>query len=146
MGVLRIEKGHPAGHELGGITTAADLGLGRIVKKTGDFVGRILAERPAMADPRRPRLTGIHPVDKALRLRGGAHLVAEPDSSESLGHVTSVTRSVALEQWIGLALLEGAESWRGKRLWAVSPLHDERVEVIVTSPCFVDPENARVRA
>ena len=60
--------------------------------------------------------------------------------------MTSVTRSVALEQWIGLALLEGAESWRGKRLWAVSPLHDERVEVIVTSPCFVDPENARVRA
>ena len=75
-------------------TTAADLGLGRIVKKTGDFVGRVLAERPAMADPRRPRLTGIHPVDKAQRLRGGAHLVAEPDSSESLGHVTSVTRSV----------------------------------------------------
>jgi methylglutamate dehydrogenase subunit C len=146
MSVLRIEKGHPAGHELGGTTTAADLGLGRIVKKTGDFVGRNLADRPAMADPRRPRLTGIRPVDKAQRLRGGAHLVAEPDSSESLGHVTSVTRSVELEQWIGLALLEGAESWRDKRLWAVSPLHDERVEVIVTSPCFVDPENARVRA
>jgi heterotetrameric sarcosine oxidase alpha subunit len=146
MGVLRIEKGHPAGHELGGCTTAADLGLGRIVKKTGDFVGRILAGRPALADPRRPRLTGIRPADKAQRLRGGAHLVAEPGSLESQGHVTSVTRSVELEQWIGLALLEDAESWRDKRLWAVSPLHDERVEVVVTSPCFVDPENARVRA
>jgi methylglutamate dehydrogenase subunit C len=146
MGVLRIEKGHPAGHELGGFTTAADLGLGRLAKKTGDFVGRILAGRPALADPSRPRLTGIRPVDRAHRLRGGAHLVAEPGSSQSLGHITSVTRSVALEQWIGLALLEEAESWRDKRIWAVSPLHDERVEVVVTSPCFVDPENARVRA
>jgi methylglutamate dehydrogenase subunit C len=146
MGVLRIEKGHPAGHELGGFTTAADLGLGRLVKKTGDFVGRSLAGRPALIDPRRPRLAGIRPAEKAQRLRGGAHLVAEPGSPESLGHVTSVTRSVELEQWIGLALLEEAESWRDKRLWAVSPLHDERVEVVVTSPCFVDPENARVRA
>jgi methylglutamate dehydrogenase subunit C len=146
MGVLRIEKGHPAGHELGGFTTAADLGLGRLVKKTGDFVGRSLAGRPALIDPRRPRLAGIRPAEKAQRLRGGAHLVAEPGSPESLGHVTSVTRSVELEQWIGLALLEEAESWRDKRLWAVSPLHGERVEVVVTSPCFVDPENARVRA
>ena len=146
MGVLRIEKGHPSGHELGGFTTAADLGLGRLVKKTGDFVGRSLAGRPALIDPRRARLTGIRPVEKAQRLRGGAHLVAEPGSLESLGHVTSVTRSIELEQWIGLALIEEAESWRDKRLWAVSPLHGERVEVVVTSPCFVDPENARVRA
>jgi sarcosine oxidase subunit alpha len=146
MGVLRIEKGHPAGQELGGFTTAADLGLGRLVKKSGDFVGRILAGRPALIDPRRPRLTGIRPVDKAQRLRGGAHLVAEPGSLDSLGYVTSVTRSVELEHWIGLALLEEAESWRDKRVWAVSPLHEERVEVVVTSPCFVDPENARVRA
>ena len=146
MGVLRIEKGHAAGQELGGFTTAADLGLGRMVKKTGDFVGRVLARRPALVDPRRPRLTGIRPIDKSQRLRGGAHLVAEPGSGESLGYVTSVARSVALEQWIGLALLEEAESWRDKRLWSVSPLHDERVEVVVTSPCFVDPENARVRA
>jgi heterotetrameric sarcosine oxidase alpha subunit len=146
MGVLRIEKGHPAGAELAGFATAADLGVGRMAKKTGDFVGRILAGRSALADPRRHRLTGIRPVDAAQRLRGGAHLVAEADSLESLGHVTSVTRSVELEQWIGLALLEEAESWRDKRLWAVSPLHDERVELVVTSPCFVDPENARVRA
>jgi sarcosine oxidase subunit alpha len=28
LGVMRIEKGHPAGNELNGTTTAADLGLG----------------------------------------------------------------------------------------------------------------------
>ena len=146
MGVLRIEKSHPAGAELGGFTTAADLGLGRMTKKTGDFVGRVLAGRPALVDPRRPRLTGIRALGKAHRLRGGAHLVAESDSGESLGYVTSVTRSFELGQWIGLALIEEAESRRDKRLWALSPLHDERAEVVVTRPCFVDPENARVRA
>jgi methylglutamate dehydrogenase subunit C len=146
MGVLRIEKGHAAGAELSGFTTAADLGLGRMMKRSGDVIGRVLAGRPAMADPRRPRLTGIRPVNAASQLRGGAHLVATPGSGESLGYVTSVTRSIELGRWIGLALLQDAENWRDKRLWAVSPLHDESVEVVVTSPCFVDPENARGRA
>ena len=31
LGVLRIEKGHPAGAELSGQTTAQDLGLGRML-------------------------------------------------------------------------------------------------------------------
>ena len=146
MGVMRIEKGHPAGGELEGFTTAADLGLGRMVKKSGDVIGRVLAGRPAMADPHRPRLVGIKPVDATQRLRAGAHLVAAPGSGESRGHVTSVTRSIEHDQWIGLALLGDAGSWGGKRLWAVSPLHGESVEVAVTSSCFVDPENARVRA
>ena len=146
MGVLRIEKGHPAGAELAGFTTAADLGLGRMVKPDGDVVGRVLAGRPALADPHRPRLTGLRPLDPAERLRGGAHLVAEAASTESLGYVTSVTRSVALGQWIGLGLLADAEARRGQTLWAVSPLHGESVAVRVESPHFVDPENARVRA
>ena len=146
MGVMRIEKGHPAGPELGGRTTAADLGLGRMVKTGGDVVGRVLAGRPAMADPRRPALTGIRPVDPERSLRGGAHLVAEPASGQSLGHVTSVTRSVETNRWIGLALLEDAAQRRDHRLWAVSPLHGESVEVVVTSPHAVDPENKRVRA
>ena len=146
MGVMRVEKGHPAGPELAGFTTAADLGLGRMVKPTGDVIGRVLAGRPAMVDPHRPRLTGIRPVDPAQRLRGGAHLVAAADAGDSLGYVTSVTRSVVLDSWIGLALLAGAETRRGRRLWAVSPLHGESVEVTVESPHFVDPENARVRA
>jgi heterotetrameric sarcosine oxidase alpha subunit len=146
MSVMRIEKGHAAGAELAGFTTADDLGLGRMVKKGGDVVGRVLAGRPAMADVNRPRLTGIRPVDPTLRLRGGAHLVADAGSGESLGYVTSVTRSVELGQWIGLALLAGAEMRRGQRLWAVSPLHGESVEVLVERPHFIDPENARVRA
>jgi DNA-binding transcriptional LysR family regulator len=37
---MRIEKGHAAGNELNGQTTAADLGLGRMMSKKKDFIGR----------------------------------------------------------------------------------------------------------
>ncbi|KRR02232.1 hypothetical protein CQ12_18610 [Bradyrhizobium jicamae] len=145
MDLMRIEKGHLAASELNGQATAADLGVGRMMKKTGDFVGRVLSARPALADPGRPRLVGIRPIDSGKRLRGGAHLVSKPGSGRSLGWITSVTRSIELGQWIGLAMLENGEAMSGKTVHAVSPLHDEAIEVVVSSPHHVDPENVRVR-
>ena len=47
---MRIEKGHVAGNELNGQTTARDLGLGRMMSTKKDFIGRVLAQRPALAD------------------------------------------------------------------------------------------------
>jgi glycine cleavage system aminomethyltransferase T len=146
MGLMRIEKGHAAGPELNGQTTAADLGMGRMMKKSGDVIGRVLLQRPGLKDPARPRLMGIRPVDTSKRLRGGAHIVRQPGSGTSMGWVSSVTQSIELNSWIGLALIENGESLKGERLYAVSPLHDESVEVTVTSPHHVDPENSRVRA
>jgi sarcosine oxidase subunit alpha len=148
MGLLRIEKGHVAGPELNGQTTARDLGLGRMMKKTGDFIGRVNAERPGLTDPNRPGLVGIRALtqDFDKRLRGGAHIVSAPDDSKSLGWVTSVTRSVELDRWIGLAMVERGIDRRGQRLYAVFPMKNEVVEVEITSPHHVDPENARVRA
>ncbi|MGE5511786.1 MAG: sarcosine oxidase subunit alpha family protein [Bacteroidota bacterium] len=148
MGLMRIEKGHVAGPEINGQTTAADLGLERMIKKNGDFIGRINATRAGLVAPDRQRLVGIRAVDASFdrRLRGGAHLVARPESKESLGWVTSVTRSVELERWIGLALLSGGPERMGERMYAVFPLKKELVEVEITSPHHVDPENERVRA
>jgi sarcosine oxidase subunit alpha len=144
LGLLRIEKGHVAGAELNGHTTAADLGLGRMLKPRGDFIGRKLAGRPGLVDPGRPRLVGVMPTDRSIPLWAGAHLV-EAGSSTSLGWISSVTRSVELERWIGLALLRG-EGRIGTRLQATFPLTGKTAEVAVVSPHFVDPENARVRA
>jgi sarcosine oxidase subunit alpha len=146
MSLMRVEKGHAAGPELNGQTTAADLGMGRMMKKSGDVIGRVLSGRPGLADPGRPRLVGIRPVDASKRLRGGAHIVREPSSGTSMGWVSSVTQSIEHDCWIGLALVENGESVKGQRLFAVSPLHDESVEVTITSPHHVDPESARVRA
>jgi sarcosine oxidase subunit alpha len=146
MGLMRVEKGHAAGPELNGQTTAADLGMARMMKKSGDVVGRVLAGRPGLADPKRPRLVGVRPLDPSRRLRGGAHLLDEPAAARSLGWVSSVTQSIEHQSWIGLALLEDGEALKGRRLYAVSPLHEETVEVEITSPHHVDPENSRVRA
>jgi len=145
LGLLRIEKGHVAGPELNGQTTADDLGLGRMLKKRGDYIGRALKDRPGLTDPSRPHLVGIKPSRRADMLRAGAHLV-EPGSTASLGWVTSVTRSVEMESWIGLAMLRGAAERKGTRMHAASPLFNEAVEVEILSPHFVDPENLRVRA
>ena len=48
LGVMRIEKGHVAGPELNGTTTAADLGLGKMMSTKKDFVGRVMAGREAL--------------------------------------------------------------------------------------------------
>lgn len=148
MGLLRVEKGHIAGPEINGQTTARDLGLKRMIKKKGDYIGRVNSERPALLDPNRPSLVGIRALtnDFDVRLRGGAHIVGAPDDSRSLGWVTSVTRSVELDRWIGLAMLEGGIDRRGQRLYAVFPMKNEVVEVEITTPHHVDPDNTRVRA
>ena len=39
MGIMRIEKGHVAGPELDGRTTAADLGLQKLLSTKKDFIG-----------------------------------------------------------------------------------------------------------
>ena len=148
MGLMRVEKGHVAGPELTGQTTARDLGLERMMKKKGDFIGRVNAMRPGLLAPDRPTLVGVQAVDPSFerRLRGGAHIVARRDSKQSLGWIASVTRSVELERWIGLALVIGGPERIGQRMFATSPLHNEVVEVEITSPHHVDPENRRVRA
>jgi len=148
MGLMRVEKGHVAGPEINGQTTAGDLGLARLCKKTGDFVGRVNGMRPGLTDPSRETIVGVRAVDPAFekRLRGGAHLVTSPGATESQGYVTSVTRSVVLDNWIGLAMLRRAQERTGTRMWAVFPLKSEAVEVEITSPHHVDPENTRVLA
>jgi heterotetrameric sarcosine oxidase alpha subunit len=148
MGLMRVEKGHVAGPELTGQTTARDLGLERLMKKKGDVIGRINGMRPGLVAPDRPTLVGIQAVDPSFerRLRGGAHVVTRRESKQSLGWISSITRSVELERWIGLALVRGGAGRIGQRMFATSPLHNEVVEVEITSPHHVDPENRRVRA
>ncbi len=145
LNTLRIEKGHVTGAELNGNTSAGDLGFGRMLKKTGDFVGRRLAERPGMTAPGRQQLVGVRPVDRARRLRNGAQLVAPADRRISLGFVTSSTPSVEFISWVGLALLVDGRQRIGERLIATSPIHDELTEIEIVSPHHLDPENVRVR-
>jgi methylglutamate dehydrogenase subunit C len=147
LGVLRIEKGHAAGNELNGQTTARDLGLGKMMSTKKDYIGRVLAARPALTDAQRPALTGVKPVDRNKRLRGGAHFFVPgmkvcPENVE--GHMTSVCFSPALDHWIGLGLLKRGPQRIGEKLRAFDPVRGEDFAVEVCSPVFVDPEGARL--
>ena len=59
LGVMRIEKGHVAGGELNGHSTAQDLGMGKMMSTKKDYIGRVMAGRPGMTDPSRPQVVRI---------------------------------------------------------------------------------------
>jgi methylglutamate dehydrogenase subunit C len=146
---MRIEKGHLAGNELNGTTTAADLGLGRMMSKKKDFIGRVLAQRPGLADPTRPALIGIRAADKSQRLYAGAHFLAlgaEVSLQNDQGYVTSVAFSPMLGHWIGLGLLMRGQERLGEHIRAHSPVRGGDVEVEVVAPVFFDPEGARLQS
>ena len=146
LNTLRIEKGHVTGAELNGNTSAEDLGMGRLLKPAGDFIGRVLTQRSGLTDEGRLQLVGVRPADRRQRLRNGMQLVSAGARADSLGYVTSSTPSVELEGWVGLALLAGGRRRLGERLLAVSPIHEATTEIEIVSPHMLDPENRRVRS
>ncbi|MBY0305513.1 MAG: sarcosine oxidase subunit alpha family protein [Sphingomonas sp.] len=148
LSVMRIEKGHPAGNELNGQTTAADLGMGRMMSTKKDFIGRVLAARPGLTEPERPTLVGLRPVDRAQRLRAGAHLLREgaaPVIANDEGHVTSAAYSPTLGHSIALALLARGPARHGERVVVHDPVRGGDILAEVCAPVFVDPEGMRVR-
>ena len=72
LGVLRVEKGHAAGNELDGRTTAANLGLGRMVSTKKDSIGAVLSRREGMNGPQDHRLVGLVAQEGAAALPVGA--------------------------------------------------------------------------
>jgi heterotetrameric sarcosine oxidase alpha subunit len=148
LGVMRIEKGHIAGPELNGTTTADDLGLGKMMSKKKDFVGRVMAGREVLIAPGRQVVVGLKPVDKGRRLRSGAHIIPKgaavgPDTDQ--GYVTSVCHSPMLGQWIGLSLVERGRERIGEIVRAHDPLRGEDYDVEICNPVFYDPEGGRQR-
>jgi methylglutamate dehydrogenase subunit C len=147
LGVMRVEKGHVAGNELNGQTTASDLGLGRMMSSRKDFIGRLMAKREALAEADRPSLVGFRPVSSGDRLRAGAHFIGigRPATTEDdEGYMTSVAYSPNLKHWIGLGFLKNGLTRIGERIRAVDPVRDGDVEVETCSPVFFDPEGARL--
>jgi len=149
LSVMRIEKGHIAGNELNGTTTAADLGLGRMMSRTKDFIGRVLADRSALVSADRPTLVGLRPIGQGARLHAGAHLLpseVRPSLSQDLGYVTSVAYSATLGSWIGLGLLSGGMMHLGKRIHLFDPLRDNSIPVEVVVPVHFDPAGTRLKS
>ncbi|KQO48848.1 sarcosine oxidase subunit alpha [Methylobacterium sp. Leaf86] len=148
LSVMRIEKGHAAGAEINGQTTARDIGLGGMLAKKKDYIGRLMKERPALVDPERPILVGFRPVDRSQRLRAGARFLAvgaAPSLAADEGVMTSVAYSPSLGHWIGLGLIRRGAERHGTRVRAYDPVRDGDVEVEICSPVFVDPKEEKLR-
>lgn len=148
LGVMRIEKGHAAGNELCGTTTARDLGLGRMVSKKKDSIGNILSEREYLNRAEGLNLVGFKPVNKAHELKAGAHFVAkgnEATMSNDEGWMTSVCYSPNLGYSIGLGFINSGNQRIGETVTAADPLRDHTIDVEIVSPHFIDPEGERLR-
>ena len=148
LSAMRVEKGHPAGSELNGQTTAHDLGFGKLLSTRKDFVGRFMAARPALTDLNRPTLVGIRPIDRSTRHRSGAHFIAEgapADAAHDEGFITSIAYSPSLGHWLGLGLLARGPERHGEIVRAVDPVRNGELLVEVCPPCFIDPAGERLR-
>jgi sarcosine oxidase subunit alpha len=148
LGVMRIEKGHPAGPELNGTATAPALGMGGMVSKKKDAIGSVLSEREEMIRPDGPALMGFRPVDRTRDFAAGSHFIAlgaQATAANDEGHMTSACHSPTLGHAIGLGFLRGGRDRLGEVLRAVNPLEGCETMVEVVNPCFVDPEGGRLR-
>jgi len=149
LGVMRIEKGHAAGNELNGTTSALNLGMGRMVSKKKDSIGSTLSERAGMNEDDALMQVGIQPLDPADKITAGGHLMAADgpvDAAHDQGYVTSAAFSPTLSSMIGLGMLKDGGNRQGEKMRLVSPLTDLTVDVEIVSAHFVDPEGERVRA
>jgi sarcosine oxidase subunit alpha len=150
LGTMRIEKGHVAGSELDGCTTAMDLGLEGAANRSKHFIGKHNSQRPALLGDGRLQVVGIKSIEAGRNLRVGAHLVDDKvrleSVSQSQGHVTATTYSPSLGFGIALGLLQDGASRHGEQIDAVSPLHNEKIRVEICDPIFIDPKGELVRA
>ncbi|VAW12973.1 Sarcosine oxidase alpha subunit [hydrothermal vent metagenome] len=148
LGVMRIEKGHAAGSELDGRTTARDLGMGRMISRAKDCIGNVLSQRAEMNRDDAMALVGFQPVDHSESLSAGAHFVA-PDkpavTENSQGWMSSVAFSPSLGHSIGLGFIAGGQDRLGEVVRAVDSVRDKDIEVKIVSPHFIDPEGERLR-
>ena len=139
---LRVEKGHVViGAEADGRTTADDLGMGRMQRKAGGYVGAQALSLPALSAPGRMQLVGVEAADS---IPEGAMLIARSGAPVE-GHVTSATARVLGDGSVALALLVNGRERIGETVLASSPTRGRQVRVTITDPVFYDPDGARYR-
>ncbi|REF71590.1 MULTISPECIES: sarcosine oxidase subunit alpha family protein [Paracoccus] len=147
LGVLRIEKGHAAGNELNGQTSAQMLGMGRMVSAKKDGIGAVMSRREGMLAETRV-LVGLQPVDPAQPVVPGSHLFRQGEAQDTWtdqGWISSACHSPHLGHAIGLGFLENGAARMGEVIVAANPLQGQSVPLRVVSPHFIDPEGGRLR-
>lgn len=141
--ILRIEKGHiVVGGEIDGRATADDLGLGKMLRPAGGFVGATALARPALSDPNRLQLIGLEAISGTIP-EGSMLITAK--GAVPCGHVTAAGMNVVQGGSIALGFLQGGRARMGEVLTATSPTRKQDAKVRVVSPVFYDQAGERYR-
>lgn len=138
--VLRLEKGHViVGQDTDGLTFPQEAGLGwAIATRKPHFVGK-QAIAAQMQRGLNRQLVGFV-LDEGAQMPEECHLTVRGD--DITGRVTSIARSVALDQVIGLAYVAPDQTEPGAR-FQIKLSDASLVGATVTPLPFYDPENAR---
>ena len=146
MHVLRGEKGYIiVGQDTDGSVSPLDLGMGGMVARTKDCLGKRSLMRSHTREAGRKQLVGLLARDPQCVLpEGGQILQAETRApvAPMSGHVTSSYMSPALGRSIALALLKDGQSRMGEDL-VVATADGRFMPARVCGTVFYDPEGAR---
>ena len=149
LSIMRIEKGHVAGGELNGTTTAADLGLGKMMSSKKDYIGRMMAGREGLTDKNRQCVVGIRPFDEADKIRSGSHILNRndaPSMAADQGYISSVAWSPMLNMWLGLALLSNGRERHGEVVKIFDGVRNIHMFGVICDPMHFDRENKKLHA
>ncbi|MPW20361.1 sarcosine oxidase subunit alpha family protein [Paraburkholderia sp. CNPSo 3157] len=146
MHVLRAEKGYIiVGQDTDGSITPHDLGMGGLVAKSKDFLGRRSLTRSDTAKDGRKQFVGLLSDDPQFVIPEGSQIVAGPfqgDTAPMLGHVTSSYYSPILKRSIALAVVKGGLNKMGQSV--TIPLSSgKQIAAKIASPVFYDTEGVR---
>ncbi len=146
MHVLRAEKGYIiVGQDTDGSMTPYDLGMGGLVAKSKDFLGKRSLTRSDTSKPNRKQLVGLLTEDASLVVPEGSQIVAGAFSGNTapmLGHVTSSYFSPILKRSIAMAVIKGGLDKIGESV--MIPLaNGKQMSAKITSSVFYDSEGAR---
>ena len=147
LGVMRIEKGHAAGNELNGQTTARDLGMGALVSTKKDSIGAVLSRREGLNQHDGYCLIGLKPINREDMLSAGSHIFSEGskvNAKSDQGYLTSAAYSPVLESYIAIGFLKKGNEREGERVRVINLLANSNVEAEVVSPHFVDPDGTKL--
>lgn len=149
MHVLRAEKGYIiVGQDTDGSVSPFDLGMGGLVAKTKDSLGKRSLARSDTARAGRKHLVGLLTDDPQFVLPEGAHVLAGEPQAPPVpmdGHVTSSYASPTLGRSIALALVRAGQDRMGERVKVA--MRDGRcVTATISSPVFFDPKAERQNA
>ncbi|MGF6598074.1 sarcosine oxidase subunit alpha [Paraburkholderia sp. GAS448] len=146
MHVLRAEKGYIiVGQDTDGSITPHDLGMGGLVAKSKDFLGRRSLSRPDTAKDGRKQFVGLLSEDASLVIPEGSQIVAGPfsgDTAPMLGHVTSSYYSPILRRSIALAVVKGGLGKMGENV-TIPLANGKQIAAKISSPVFYDTEGVR---